>query len=143
MVRINLINPKYLADQHLVAEYVEILMLLGYVKKHPILDEKKVPKKYCLGKGHMIFFKNKLMYLKKRHELLKKEMKKRRFATEKKIVLSKFPRKLINDWKPLKTDKDIIKKRISWKIMKKPNYYRYYGEKKTKKFWKEMIENGI
>ena len=141
MVRINLINPKYLADQHLIAEYVEIMMLFGYVKKYPIVEENKMPGKYCLGKGHIIFFKNKLMYLKKRHELLKKEMKKRNFETKKTIFLKKFSNKLINDWKPLKTDKEIIKKRLLWKIMKKPEYYRYYGEKKTKTFWKEIIKN--
>jgi len=75
MVRINLINPKKLADQHLIAEYDEILMLLGYVKKYPRLG--KIPGKYSLGKGHILFFKNKLKYLKKRHELIKLEMKKR------------------------------------------------------------------
>ena len=39
MVRINLIHPKKLADQHLIAEYNEILMLLGHVKKFPHLKE--------------------------------------------------------------------------------------------------------
>ena len=75
MVRINLINPKKLADQHLVAEHNEILMLLGYVRKHPMCLN--IPETYCLGRGHIKFFKNKLLYLKKRHELIKKEMIKR------------------------------------------------------------------
>ena len=35
MVRINLVEPKKLADQHLIAEYDEILMLLGYVRRYP------------------------------------------------------------------------------------------------------------
>ena len=39
MVRINLINPKSLADQHLIAEYNEILMLLGHIDKFPIIRE--------------------------------------------------------------------------------------------------------
>jgi len=29
MVRINLINPEKLSDQHLAAEYLEIMMLIG------------------------------------------------------------------------------------------------------------------
>jgi hypothetical protein len=33
MVRVNLISPSKLADQHLIAEYDEILMLLGYVHR--------------------------------------------------------------------------------------------------------------
>ncbi|MBT3297743.1 hypothetical protein HN385_02370 [archaeon] len=46
MVRINLIQPKYLADQHLIAEYNEILMLLKHVKKHPKI--KNQPENYSL-----------------------------------------------------------------------------------------------
>ena len=66
IVRINLLNPHYLTDQHLVAEYLEIIMLVDYIKRNPELSN--IPKKYCLGKGHMKFFKAKLVYLKKRHE---------------------------------------------------------------------------
>lgn len=140
MVRINLINPKSLADQHLIAEYNEIMMLLGYVKKNPRLELEKIPKKYILGKGHMLFFKNKLKYLKKRHEELKKEMKKRGFATNKTINLKEFPKKLCNDWKPKKKDKEIIKKRIIWKLKKKPNWYRYKGKKENIKFFIDLIK---
>ena len=73
MVRVNLIHPKSLADQHLIAEYDEILMLLGYVRRYP--KKENIPEKYTLGKGHIKFFKDKLLYLKKRHELIKEEMK--------------------------------------------------------------------
>ncbi len=75
MVRINLLNPKNLSDQHLIAEYLEIMMLAGYARKHPSLDG--IPERYCLGKGHIKFFKNKLKYLEKRHGLIKKEMLRR------------------------------------------------------------------
>ena len=61
MVRINLVHPKKLADQHLIAEYNEILMLIGYVRKYPPLEN--IPDSYKLGKGHVKFFKNKLDYL--------------------------------------------------------------------------------
>jgi deoxyribonuclease (pyrimidine dimer) len=141
MVRINIINPKFLADQHLLAEYNETLMLIGYVKKHPHLDLFKIPSEYKLGKGHMIFFKNKLKYLKKRFETIKIEMKKRGFSTNIKIDLSKFNKKLIKDWKPTQSDKEIIKKRIVKKINLKPTYYRYYSVKKPKEFFTKMIKN--
>ncbi|MBN1157597.1 endonuclease, partial [Candidatus Woesearchaeota archaeon] len=83
MVRINLVEPKKLTDQHLVAEYNEILMLIGHVRKHP--EIKAMPKEYILGKGHILFFKNKLVYLKKRHELIKNEMLRRGFKPKKTI----------------------------------------------------------
>jgi len=135
MVRINLINPRCLTDQHLIAEYVEILMLFGSVNN--LSDD--IPKDYRLGQGHIKFFKNKLGYLKKRHELLKKEMIKRKFNHRKSINLKKFKNKLINDWKPTKKDKDIIKKRLMEKINLKPSFYRYYGKHKSKKFLLDLI----
>jgi len=138
MVRINLIDPKNLADQHLIAEYNETLMLLGYVRKFPQRDD--IPKKYSLGKGHIKFFKDKLVYLKNRHELIKKEMKTRGFKTEKSIDLKEFNIVLINDWTPQKEDFLIIKSRLIEKINKKPDYYRYYSEKKQKSFFLNLIE---
>jgi deoxyribonuclease (pyrimidine dimer) len=138
MVRVNLINPKKLTDQHLIAEYDEILMLFGYVKKYPELG--KIPSKYTLGKGHMLFFKNKLKYLKKRHELIKKEMKKRGFNANKTIKLNQFNKKLIHDWRPSSSDKWTIKKRLISKIKLKPKFYKYYGEKKSKKFFIDLIK---
>jgi len=140
MVRINLIKPKSLADQHLIAEYNEILMLLGHVGKFPVIKYR--PKKYCLGKGHINFFKDKLQYLKERHELVKKEMKKRGFKISKTINLNKYPKEYRNNWKPKFKDKSIIKKRLITKINLKPKYYRYKGEKKTKKYFIDLIKRG-
>lgn len=131
MVRINLISPKKLADQHLIAEYDEILMLLGYVRKYPQLELKKIPQNYVLGKGHILFFKNKLKYLQKRHDLIRKEMKGRGFETNKRVVLFEFKKVLRQDWQPSKEDYMVIKERLCWKIKNKPDYYRYYGKKKS------------
>jgi deoxyribonuclease (pyrimidine dimer) len=138
MVRVNIINPKYLADQHLIAEYDEILMLVGYVKKYPYLED--IPENYCLGKDHIKFFKNKLLYLKKRHELIKKEMRKRGFKTNKTLKVSGFKNKLKNDWISNKKDREIIKKRLIEKINKKPKWYRYYGENKNIDFLLKLIK---
>jgi deoxyribonuclease (pyrimidine dimer) len=136
MVRINLINPKNLADQHLIAEYNEILMLEGYLKKFPEISLEKIPKDYCLEKGHILFFKNKTGYLKKRFKALKKEMVRRGFNPVKNFGFSEDPFK----WKPLKKDFDIIKKRLIKKINLKPDFYRYYGKRKNKDFFIKMIK---
>jgi deoxyribonuclease (pyrimidine dimer) len=137
MVRVNLLNPKKLSDQHLIAEYNEILMLVAYIRKYTSLDN--IPKNYCLGKGHMRFFKNKLLYLKKRHELLKKEIKKRGFVAKKSISLSKFKKELVKDWRASSDDRKIIKKRLIEKLSLKPEFYRYYSEYKSKKFFIELL----
>ena len=125
MVRVNLIDPRALADQHLVAEYNEILMLLGYVRKHPARE--RIPPTYRLGQGHILFFKDKLRYVKARHEDVKREMRRRGFRTERTIDLAEFPPALRNDWTPAPRDLAIIKERIIWKIGRKPTYYRYEG----------------
>ena len=116
MVRINLIHPRYLTDQHLIAEYNEILMLLGYVKKHSNIEIENLPKEYKLGKGHILFFKNKLKYLKKRFNKIKKELQRRGFKPTKDVNLTYFNKNLRKNWKPRKRDKEKIKKRLKQKI---------------------------
>ena len=138
MVRINLIKPLYLTDQHLIAEYNEILMLVAYIKNYPSLDD--IPERYCLGKDHMKFFKDKVRYLKNRYEILKEEMKLRGFVAQKKIFLKDFKASNVNDWQPKKKDFEIIKKRLVEKIKLKPNYYRYYGKVKSQKFMLSLVK---
>jgi len=138
MVRINIIPPKQLTDQHLIAEYNEILMFIGTVKKFPKIKEQ--PKEYCLGKGHINFFKNKLKYIDSRFKILKIEMKKRSFSPKKYINLKQFQSTLKQDWKPKNKDKEIIKERIKYKINLKPKFYTYYGEHKNKKFLLKLLK---
>ncbi|MFC2135702.1 pyrimidine dimer DNA glycosylase/endonuclease V [Bacteroidota bacterium] len=138
MVRINLIEPEKLADQHLIAEYNEILMLLGYVRKYP--EKKNIPENYCLGKGHISFFKDKLKYIEKRHEILKEEMKQRGFVPSKNIDLSEFNAELVNDWSPNPEDFEVIKQRLREKIIMKPDFYKYRGEQKHKDFFLGLLQ---
>jgi len=138
MVRVNIINPKKLSDQHLVAEYLEIMMLVGYVRNFPSFEG--IPDNYTLGTGHIKFFKNKLSYLKKRYELIKSEMIKRGFVANKKLSLVGFSKKYYNDWKPEKKDFEIIKLRIADKIKLKPDFYRYYGKYKGEKFFLNLLK---
>ena len=140
MVRVNLINPKKLSDQHLIAEYNEILMLEAYIKKYPEINKEETPKDYCLGKGHMKFFKNKLNYLEKRHKELKKEMKARGFKTNKSVDVVLCGKENKKNWKPKDKDFKIIKKRIKEKIELKPGFYRYFGKKKPKDFFKGLLD---
>lgn len=138
MVRVNIINPKLLADQHLLAEHLEIIMLVQYAKKHPSVEN--IPLRYCLGKGHILFFKNKIKYLQKRDKALQVEMKRRDFKPKTGLSVKGVSGKLLKDWKPLPGDSGIIKKRLLWKIRKKPGYYRYYGEKKPLRFFAGLLK---
>jgi len=140
MVRVNLIDPKYLSDQHLVAEYAEILILAAYARAYP--DLVGIPANYCLGTGHQKFFKNKLKYLKTRHEKLKKEMRMRGFRPRKTLSLRGFGRRHLNNWKVQKKDFLVIEKRLIERIRLKPEFYRYYGEYRGEKFLVKLVKKG-
>ena len=84
MTRINLIHPKELMDQHLLAEWREIKMIPASLRrslKTKSISEviKSIPKDYTLGSGHVKFFYNKHIYLCKRYTELTKELQKRNF----------------------------------------------------------------
>ena len=136
MVRINLVEPKKLTDQHLVAEFNETLMLFGQIKK---CSTENIPKNYCLGTGHIRFFFDKLVFLKKRFEKLKREMIKRGFRPTKELDISGFEQCLQNDWIPSKIDIDLNKKRIRERIRQKPDFYRYYGKHKDLAFLLDLL----
>lgn len=130
MTRINIIPPKELTDQHLVAEYSETLMLRANLdrtlKSKKGFIESKVPEKFTLNKGHCYFFYNKGEYIHKRFESLKREMYKRGFTPI--HNLSTWPQYLRKNWRPTERDKSIVRKRIVEKISLKPEWYRYYGK---------------
>ena len=131
MTRINLIEPSELTDQHLIAEYREIFMVGGSLKRTLVskngYQESKVPKQYTLNSGHGYFFYNKGQYLDKRYQKLIKEMKKRGFKPDKTRT---FPKEifvkngLYNDWIPNSKDYKLIRQRIEEKIKMKPDWYR-------------------
>jgi deoxyribonuclease (pyrimidine dimer) len=131
MTRINLVNPSELTDQHLIAEYREIFMVGGSLKRTLASKsgyrEERVPKKYTLNTGHVYFFYNKGAYLHSRYRELIEEMRRRGFEPDPTRV---FPTKvfvdngLYNDWMPSLEDYKIIRQRIKEKIAMKPQWYR-------------------
>ncbi len=131
MTRINIISPSELTDQHLIAEYREIFMVAGSLKRTLISKngfvESKVPKNFTLNSGHVYFFYNKGKYLYKRYNLIIKEMKSRGFNPDQNRIFPKdifIMNNLFNDWEPNQSDIKIIRKRINKKIAMKPGWYR-------------------
>lgn len=130
MVRINLVDPSELTDQHLIAEHDEILMLCGCLRKS--LKSKSgiqnIPTQFTLGKGHIKFFYDKGLYLHKRFDSLQEEMKIRGFKPTKSFPKADWPVELYNDWMPEWVDYVIIEERIKERVALKPHWYRYYGK---------------
>jgi len=131
MTRINIIDVSELTDQHLIAEYREITMVPGSLRRTLVskigYQESRVPKRYTLNNGHVYFFYNKGLYLYKRYRQLVIEMKRRGFNPDKN---RKFPKdifidnNLYNDWMPTMEDYKVIRQRIEEKIALKPDWYR-------------------
>ncbi len=131
MTRINILEPNELTDQHLIAEYREIFMVAGSLKR--TLESKlgfvqsKVPKHYTLNNGHVYFFYDKGKYLHKRYKELILEMRLRGFNPDKGRAFPStifIDNGLYNDWNPRPKDYEIIQQRINEKIEMKPDWYR-------------------
>ena len=131
MTRINIIDTTQLTDQHLIAEYREIFMVAGSLRRTLVskngYQESKVPKHYTLNSGHVYFFYNKGKYLHNRYNQLIDEMKRRGFKPDSSRVFPKeifVDNNLYNDWLPRVEDYNVIKQRIEEKIALKPDWYR-------------------
>ena len=131
MTRINIIATTELTDQHLIAEYREIFMVAGSLRRTLVskngYQESKVPKHYTLNSGHVYFFYNKGKYLHNRYNQLIDEMKRRGFKPDSSRVFPKeifVDNNLYYDWLPRVEDYNVIKQRIEEKIALKPDWYR-------------------
>ena len=138
MTRINLVNPKELSDQHLIAEYREIFMVGSSLQRSMKSlnwenTKESLPEKFTLNKGHVKFFYNKGKYLYKRYLKLINEMQERGMNPDlsRQFKKRQWPTELYNDWEPNEIDMEIIRKRISNKINQKPNWYKWTKKNKS------------
>lgn len=118
MARVNVgVNPRFISDQHLIAESVEITTITGQLRSHGYKIKGNIPKKFSLGIGHMSFFKDKLKYLQKRLYEVNCELLRRGFEPSTNIDLNEFPIELINDWMPSISDSNLVRYRIAERLI--------------------------
>ena len=125
------INPKYLTDQWLIAEYRELPMVVGSLRANNWKIKSPVKLIFDLGKGHINWFKTRLAYLCNRHSEVKLEASKRGFKCNAlSIDLSACPIEFRNDWKPTIQDSWVIRNRLIEKLTKNKlpiTWWRYNG----------------
>lgn len=122
MARVNVgIDPRFLSDQHLIAESVEITVITGGLRKNGYEIKSKIPDKLVMGTGYINFFKNKLVYLKRRLESVNEEMRRRGFEPGTKLELDNFPKELCNDWSPSIEDSMVLRLRIADRLITRAN----------------------
>lgn len=146
-MRINVIDVVQLPDQHLRAEYREILMSCHYYRKSANsekgIQRNKIPKQYTLNKGHAMFFYDKMGYVQKRHNLLEIEMIKRGFKVRKNYSLRLdwiLPQD-VNDYEITRDDIYTNMERVLLRISEMefdkcmPDFYKLYGESMRYSTW--------
>ena len=122
MTRINVgIPPAELNGRHLIAEHREIKRIPNLVNRGRYsLDNQ--PDTFKLGTGHVKFFYDKLLYLKRRYDKLYNECKKRGFNVQNYIgAWDNVPQELMNDYKVKANDCKIIRQRINDRKTKTKN----------------------
>lgn len=127
MTRINIIPPKYLADQHLIAEIKEINQLGGSLRKSfqsKNFKNIEIPKNFTLNTGHVKFFYDKGKYLHLRFLELEKEALNRGFDIKASFynIWDEHPqlKKWYNDWQPDSKSYNIIINRLFERIFTTP-----------------------
>lgn len=116
MTRINCIPSSELTDKHLVAEYRELPRVFKLAAAYAARGStKQLPTEYTLGKGHVMFFYDKLKWLMDRQMSLISEMQSRGFNpqyTQPERLLKYCPDHLFNDWSPTQQAQALNRQRI-------------------------------
>lgn len=132
MTRINTVPPENLTDQHLMAEYRELPMVMASLKRSAA-SHNGIPQpasQYTLNKGHVTFFYDKGAFLKRRYDALVRELAVRGYSldAERKADFSIFKQlNRYNDWQPTQNDHAVNAARIVERINAKPDWYRFHG----------------
>lgn len=146
MTRLNLVPVVELYDQHLFAEFREIKMVPKSLRRslygRDVLQvQQRVPKEYTLGKGHVMFFYDKGLYLRKRYRAIAEELGRRGYAhnsasqldpdgmydLEQNVHLGGWAPKFLNDYMPTPEALALVRARIAERVALKPEWYRYCG----------------
>lgn len=123
MTRINVIDPKKLCDQHLLAEHRELTRIPNDIVKRQGDVPLSNSTKYLLGTGHVTFFRDKLLFLKKRYDELHCECLRRGFN-----INYRWPeeavhfRELWNDYQVTTQDLQLNQARIEERMPDNPRF---------------------
>ena len=131
ITRINTIDPQDLTDEWLFSEWRELPRIVNELIDHPKrFVWKDIPAEYTLGKGHVKFMRNKLLFLAKRHASLIAELDLRgmKYNVDIVVQLDKLTPALqmiaCKDWCPTKRDHTILIERLDERFyLRKKKYH--------------------
>lgn len=130
MTRINAsIRVEELSNSMLFAEYREIKRIPNKVKNNKYSATSIAPKEFTLNTGHELFFKDKILYLKRRSDALYIECLKRNIKAEDYSDCYKnIPQHLFNDWQETKESRELLKERINIRLTESKQIIRFYDK---------------
>jgi len=138
------VDPKLLTDQWLIAEQVELLMIPGMLERFGWKINNPIPEHFVLGKGHMTFWFNKLDYLSRRHDEVKKEVNRRGFkVTCRYIAVPSVVWDSCVKYNPSMSDSLKLRSRLTDKIAAKPDIWRYNRKLLSSRESSDLIHNII
>lgn len=130
MTRINVVDTSLLADQHLMAEYRELPMVMAASRKsNPAIY--KVSTAYTLNTGHVRFFYSKKAWLMRRWDQLTEELFDRKYQINpesRRIDFSPLDRFPQIEWEADDAAVIVNLQRIHEKIMIRPTWYKFRRE---------------
>jgi deoxyribonuclease (pyrimidine dimer) len=127
MTRVNAgIKPKELSDAMLFAEYREIKRIPNKVKNGKYNFKNEAPTEFTLNIGHELFFRDKLLYLKKKSDSLYQECLLRQInAEDYSDAYENLPTHLFNDWNETDKARELLKERINERLTESKAIVRY------------------
>lgn len=130
MTRINAgIRVSELSNSMLFAEYREAKRIPNKVKANKYSEKSKIPNEFTLNTGHELFFKDKILYLKKRSDELYKECLKRGInAQDYSDCYKDIPIEYFNDWQETTKSRELLKERINLRLTESKQIHRYYDK---------------
>ena len=117
MTRINVgIDPRELPKKLLIAEHRELIRIPNGVANNKFVSYNNIPKSFTLNSGHVLFFLDKLKYLKRRYEAIYESCVERNVDVTSFITcFDNLPSHLYNDYLPKEHDRKLLIERISSK----------------------------
>ena len=129
MTRVNVVPPKELCNQHLLAEWREMPRLVKNLnaslnRKSKPFSKDEISPHYILGAGHVKFFFDKFKYLHKRHEVITTELLSRGYnlSNTNSDVFKSVDSKWYNDYIPTNDALKLNRERIELRMPKSPKW---------------------
>lgn len=145
MTRINsAINVRRLTDEHLLAEHREIKRLPYCLGKAIASGSvKRIPEKFTLGRGHVLFFLDKMFFVLDRYIRIRDECKRRGLRVTdylENFFTNSIPDSFKQNYTPTEEERQLLTDRITERIMQsKKKAWHYCGQPITKEQAVKML----